>query len=302
MTHRIGLKLNFAKKPLASSAVAAVAAPLFILNALPIRAQAPAPSPAFEAASVKPNKSTDMHGAGFRFLPGGRFRATNLPLYAIIALAYDMPFQSVRLSGGPAWTRSERYDIEATAASDANPPGTSAKARNDKTRLMLQALLADRFKLSVRHETKELPAYVVVVGKNGPRLHPAKMEENDCPDAVADGKLPCHVINGGMGRGLHAKAVTVSDIVLFVENWADRPVIDNTGIQGLFEVDTDGFAPLRPRPVAPGAEPSAEDIAMVDPMRPTLFMIFDRLGLKMEQQRVPVDVFVIDNVEKPSEN
>ena len=79
-------------------------------------------------------------------------------------------------------------------------------------------------------------------------------------------------------------------------------MIDKTGIQELFEVDTDGFAPLRPRPVAPGAEPTAEDIAIADPTRPTLFMIFDRLGLKMEQERTPVEVFVIDNVQKPSEN
>jgi uncharacterized protein (TIGR03435 family) len=79
-------------------------------------------------------------------------------------------------------------------------------------------------------------------------------------------------------------------------------VVDETGIHGLFEVETDGWAPLRPRPVAPGAEPSAEDIAMADPTRPSLFLIFERLGLKMESQKAPVEVFVIDHVEKPTEN
>lgn len=257
----------------------------------------------FEAASVKPNKSTEMRGMGLRFLPGGRFTATNLPLYAIIAIAYDIAPQSVRLSGGPDWIRSEKYDIEATAGSDNNPSVMSAKARQDMTRLRLQALLADRFKLTVRHETKQLPAYVVVVANKGPKLQKAKIEENDCLEGpLPDGGPPCHVINGGMGRGLHANAVTVSDIVMFVENWSDRPVIDKTGIRGLFEVETDGWAPLRPRPVAPGAEPSAEDIAMADPTRPSLFLIFDRLGLKMESQKAPVEVFVIDHVEKPTEN
>jgi bla regulator protein blaR1 len=111
--------------------------------------------------------------------------------------------------------------------------------------------------------------YAVVVGKNGPKLH---------------------------------KAVSVSNIAMFVENWSDRPVVDKTGIQGLFEVETDGRAPLRPRPVAPGAEPPAEDIAMADPTRQTLFLIFEWLGLKIEPQRAPVDVIVIDHVEKPSEN
>ena len=157
---------------------------------------------AFDVASVKPNRSTEMRGAGFRFLPGGRLRITNLPLYAIIAIAYNLPFlQSARLSGGPSWTRSEKYDIEATAAPDAIAPGTSVKARTDKTRLMLQALLADRFKLAIHQDMKELPAYVVAVSKNGPKLHAAKMQESDCPEVVAEGELPCHVINGGMGRG-----------------------------------------------------------------------------------------------------
>jgi uncharacterized protein (TIGR03435 family) len=258
---------------------------------------------AFEAASVKPNKSTEMRGMGLRFLPGGRFTATNLPLYAIIAIAYDIAPLSLRLSGGPEWIRSEKYDIEATAGSDNNPSVMSAKARQDMTRLRLQDLLADRFKLTVRRETRQLPAYVVVVAKKGPKLQKAKVEENDCREGpLPDGDLLCHVINGGMGRGMHAKAVTVSDIVMFVENWSDRPVVDETGIHGLFEVETDGWAPLRPRPVAPGAEPSAEDIAMADPTRPSLFLIFERLGLKMESQKAPVEVFVIDHVEKPTEN
>ena len=167
---------------------------------------------------------------------------------------------------------------------------------------MLQALLADRFKLIIRREAKELPVYAVVVGKNGPKLQRAKIEEKDCPEGPENYGVSCHSFMGGMGRGIHAKAVTVSDIVMFVENWSDRPVVDKTGIQGLFEVETDGWAPLRPRPVAPGAEPSAEDIAMADPTRPSLFLIFERLGLKMESQKAPVEVFVIDHVEKPSEN
>jgi uncharacterized protein (TIGR03435 family) len=296
MTRHISLKLNFGTKLL-------LAAAGLVAVASQARAQSQQPSLAFEAASVKPNKSTEFRGMGWRFLPGGRFRATNLPLYAIIAIAYDLSPQSVRLSGGPNWIRSEKYDIEAAAGAGTMPPGISAKAREDRTRLMLQALLADRFKLTVRHETKELPVYAVVAGKNGPKLQKAKIEENDCTEeALPDGGPPCHVINGGMGRGLHAKAVTVSDILMFVENWSDRPMVDKTGIPGLFEVDTDGWAPLRPRPVPPGAEPSAEDTAMADPTRPTLFMIFDRLGLKMESQRAPVEVFVIDHVEKPSEN
>jgi uncharacterized protein (TIGR03435 family) len=220
----------------------------------------------------------------------------------IIAAAYDVPFQSMRLSGGPRWSYSEKYDIEATPPAGAIPAGTSIKERDDKARLMLQNLLADRFKLAMRRETRELPAYVVVVAKNGPKLQKAGIDEKGCTEAHVGNGPPCHMINGGMGRGLHAKAVTVTDIVAWVENWSDRPMVDRTGLQGLFEIDTDGWAPMRPRPLPPGREPTAEDIAMADPARPTLFMIFDRLGLKMEPQKAPVDTFVIDSVEKPTEN
>ena len=273
---------------------------LALLPALGLFGQSATTTLTFEAASVKPNKSATR--PGMQFLPGGRFTATNMPLFMLIASAYDVPFQSVRLSGGPDWIRSERYDIEATAGTDAIPSGISAKARENKTRLMLQALLADRFKLTIRRETKELPVYAVLVGKSGPRLQKAKIEEKNCPEGPENYGVSCHSFMGGMGRGLHAKAVTVSDIVMFVENWSDRPVVDKTGIRGLFEVETDGWAPLRPRPVASGAEPSAEDIAMADPMRPSLFLIFERLGLKMESQKAPVEAFVIDHVEKPTEN
>lgn len=78
----------------------------------------------------------------------------------------------------------------------------------------------------------------------------------------------------------------MSDVVLFVANWTDRPVVDRTGIKGLYNIQTEEWVPLRPRPgPPPGAQPTAEDLAMADPMRPTLFMIFDRLGLKLESQK-----------------
>ena len=281
---------------------AALPVAVAVLRAFQARVQPPATPLAFEAASVKPNNSSDFH-MGWHFLPGGKFTATNTPLFVIVGLAYDVGFQSVRLSGGPNWTRSEKYDIEATAGPGAIPAGSTVKQRDDRTRLMLQNLLADRFQLVMRRETREMPAYIVTVAKNGPKLHKSSLEEKDCPESpVGDGRLACHIINGGMGRGLHAKAVTVSDIVTFVENWSDRPIVDKTGLQGLFEVETDGWAPLLPRARPPGQEPTAEEIAVADPARPTLFMIFDRLGLKMEPKRAPVETFVIDHVEKPTEN
>ena len=288
---------------MARGMVVALTALVGACGTVDMEAQSSTASPlSFEVASVRPNNSTEFRGAGWDFLPGGRFMATNLPLYWIISLAYDVAPQSVRLSGGPSWIRSEKYDIEALAAADAVPGSLSRRERDQRIRKMLQALLADRFKLTMRHESKEMPVYAVVVSKGGPKLQEADIHEKDCPIARTQDGTSCHVINGGMGRGMHGKAVSVADMAQFVENWSDRPVIDKTGIEGLFEIDTDGWAPMRPRPLAPGAQPTAEDIAMADPTRPTLSLIFERLGLKLETQRAAVDTFAIEHVERPSVN
>jgi uncharacterized protein (TIGR03435 family) len=269
-----------------------------------IRAQPqPAVPLAFEVASVKLNTSGDNRRIGMQFLPGGRFTATNVPLFLIVATAYNVPFQSPRLSGGPDFVRSDRYDIEARAEAGAIPSGTPAKVRDDKMRLMLQALLADRFKMTIRREMKELPVYAIVVSKGGPKLPRAKLEEKDCPESPASFADSCHSFGGGQGQGLHGSAVDISDLAVFVSNWTDRPVVDESGLKGLFNIQSDGWVPLRPRPApAPGVEPTAEDLAFADPARPTLFMVFDRLGLKLESQRAPVEMFVIEHAEKPSGN
>jgi uncharacterized protein (TIGR03435 family) len=258
----------------------------------------------FEVASVKKHKPGDRRGGWPEFLPGGKFTSTGAPLYILIAIAYDLPFQSDRLTGGPGWLKSEEgvYDIEAKAEDGAIPAGMPARARQAKMKLMLQGLLADRFKLVIHHETKELPVYALTVAKDGPKLQMSKIEEKDCPE-VPTPEASCHQIGGGQGRGLHGKAIDMSDMVLFVANWTDRPLVDRTGIKGLFDVETDGWVPMRPRPApAPGAEASAEDIAMADPARPTLQMVMARLGLKIETQKAPVEMYVIDRIEKPTEN
>jgi uncharacterized protein (TIGR03435 family) len=93
------------------------------------------------------------------------------------------------------------------------------------------------------------------------------------------------------------------DLAAYASSWADRPVVDKTGLRGLFNIQTEGWVPMRPRPPRPaGQDPTAEDLAFADPARPTLFQIFDRLGLKLESQKAPVEMFVIESAERPSEN
>lgn len=234
---------------------------------------------------------------GFQFQPGGRVVVTRMPLQLLISIAYDLPFQSSRLTGGPAWVRSgsDTFDIDARAPQDALPPGLLGRAREARLKRMLQALLAERFNLTLRRETTEMGVYAIVIGKNGPKLKPAAVEEKDCPDGE-DRPGSCHLFNGGQGRGLHGEAVDMSDLALFVANWTDRPLLDKTGLTGLYNIQTPGWTPLRAR------EDGREAEGASDPDRPSLFAIFESLGLKLEVQKAPVEMFIIQHAEKPSEN
>ena len=150
----------------------------------------------------------------------------DVPLQFAISFAYNVPFTtySGRLTGGPDWIRSQDYDIEATGVF---PDGLSDEARLDRERLMLQALLAERFKLVIHREVKELPVYALVVAKGGPKLQKADIEEKDCPDPsttpASDPKTLCHTFNGGIGRGIHARAVSISEFANDIENWTGSP-------------------------------------------------------------------------------
>jgi uncharacterized protein (TIGR03435 family) len=311
MTVRVTHNLTLGKKVLlAAAGMIAVMLPITIgVMDLPIgRAQSQHQKPInAEVVSVKRNTSEDNRSMGIsRGEPGGKITIRGVPLYIIIARAYHVMFQSPRLSGGPEWIRSERYDIEAIAEKDAIPAGLPAVEREARFGLLLQSVLADRFKLKMRREDREVPVYVLVVGKNGPKLQKAKFEEKDCDGPDNKEGSPCHSFQGGRGRGLHAKAVTIQETAEAVENWSDRPIINKTGLQGLYEIETEGWLPFGPRPPAeprpPGTTPSAEELALSDPATPTLFQIFDRLGLKLEPQKAPVEIFVIDHVERPTEN
>jgi uncharacterized protein (TIGR03435 family) len=290
---------------LAGAAVPALIVPAVIglVEVSQVRAQS-AESPRFEVTSVK------LHAAGFdrntmvppTVLPGGRL-VSRFPLLMLISYAYKVPTnQSPRMVGIPDWAGGPEgvYDVE--AKSDM-PPGLSMQARNDRVRAMVQALLVDRFKLVIRRESKEMPVYALLVAKGGPKLQRADIDEKDCPEASLNALGPvststpmpdvCHAFTGGMGRGLHAKAANMSDLASFVENWTDRPLLDKTGIQGLYRFETKGWLPMDPS-VGAGSSDVAD--------RPTVFQMFAELGLRMEPQKGVVEVYVIDHIEKPSEN
>ena len=237
---------------LAGAAVLTLTVPVVIglVDVSQVRAQS-AENPRFEVASVK------LHARGAdrstlvppTVLPGGRF-VSRFPLAILISFAYKLPGNQSRVTGIPDWTKTPQavYDVEGTSAM---PPGLSIEARNDRVRAMVQALLVDRFKLVIRRESKEMPVYALLAAKGGPKLQRADIDEKDCLEASLNVLGPvttstpmpdvCHAFNGGMGRGLHAKAADMSDLVAFVENWTDRPLLDKTGIQGLYRFETKGW-------------------------------------------------------------
>jgi len=311
MTNRVVKKLTFSRKALlAGVGMLAVAGPVLIgIGAQQMRAQSKT-APAFEVVSVKPFNGDSRTMRGPEFLPGGKFIA-KAPLLVVIAAAYKVPFygSTSRLSGGPNWiafntgSPESVFEIEATAPKGAVPDELSPAARAEKMRLMVQAMLADRFKLVIHRETKEMPIYTLVVGKGGPKLPKADVEEKDCPDTPASAPAAdavCHRFTGGRGRGLHARAVDMSDLVSFVESWTDRPLFDKTGIKGLYKIETEPFQPMELGSTAPAAGTKQDGVDLRD--LPTLFTVFERLGLRMESQKGKVDIYVIDHVEKPTEN
>jgi uncharacterized protein (TIGR03435 family) len=293
--------LDFPKKLLlVSCGAAAILIPLLFgaLNAPPLRAQPSEERLAFDAATVKQH-TTEEAIRGYEF-PPGRAHMVNIPLEGIVKIAYNLPFQGpVRLQNVPEWTRNTRFDIEGVYGKDTLASDVSFAEREAKTRLMLQALLADRFKLRIHSEMKEMPVYAVVVARGGPKLTKVNMTEKDCPviDPANRNQVYCHILNGGQGRGLHGKAVMIKDIVQFTANWSDRPIMDKTGLSSFYAIDTDGWAPLV-RIGGPVDPNNPEN----DPTRPSLFSIYDGIGLHLDSQRGPVEMYFIDSISKLAEN
>lgn len=240
----------------------------FIGSSLAPRLLAFAQQPAFDVVSIKPN-NTSPSGAGkagpdggiVRFTPG-RVVGTKASTRRIILAAYRLTDH--QLSGGPGWLDNDKFDLEAKAAMPAN---------EDRLRLMLQTMLAERFKLVARHENKELPVYALTVGKNGPKLPDVK------PDDAGFVKMPAG--QGNAGGNILVTRASMQDFAFLLSGdpSIDRPVLDKTGLQGVH--------------VLPLHWDADENV---------MTAVEDEFGLKFESQKAPVDTLIIDHIEKPDPN
>jgi uncharacterized protein (TIGR03435 family) len=274
MTHRTADKLDTRRKLLlAAAALTAVGAPILF----GLAKAAPVSRPAFDVASIKPNATINTPG-WTRFDPAG-VNIRRASLGALIATAYRIPDSLVSADPRMRDLFASRYDIVAKA---------DREVSRDQLLLMLQTLLADRFRLTLHRESKVQPVYKLAIAKGGPKLKESQGPQPRDPNCT----LPkCMAFNN-------------TDMFTFASELADRmgrPVLDLTGLQGSYDFT------LR--------LDSMEGLAVNDPIDPALKQkmsdwslssiftdIEKQLGLRLESDKAPVETLVIDHVERPSEN
>jgi uncharacterized protein (TIGR03435 family) len=252
-----------------------------------------AQAPAFEAISITLANSGAPGNMRMRALSNGDVVATAVPLPLLLHYAYDVPINpSPRVVGVPEWP--QRFDIEAKAPPNAIPSGLSERDRQTRLQGMIRGLLADRFTLVMRVEQKTMPVYALTVANGGPHLQRSAIAERDCVIDTGNAE-GCHNFRMGRGHPLRANAVTMDDLVQYIENWTDLPVVNRTGITGLFAVETDGWNPMRLPPPPPGNAP----LARYDDL-PTIFTVLRGLGLKLTQQMGTVPIYTVEHIERPA--
>jgi uncharacterized protein (TIGR03435 family) len=226
----------------------------------------------FEVASVKPNVGADG-SITFRPDPADGFFRTNYPLFdGVIRYAYEL--QAFRVIDAPEWTRTDRFDI----AAKASRPISEAERR-----LMVRALLADRFRMKSHFEMREHTVYLMTAARADKRLGPGLKPRPECEGAAT----PCQ--SGGTGRqdGIVLRAVTLKQLAEGMISAVRRElVLDETGIVGAFDVEMS----FRPET---STDPTDARPAFVTAMQ-------EQLGLKLEPTRRPIQVLVIDSIERPT--
>lgn len=237
--------------------------------------------PAFDVATIKPNITGGQSLQQLTMIKRD-FVVKNGSLADLIGFAYDL--QVKQISGGPDWMNKDRYDIAAV-------PDVEGQPNMVQSRGMVRKLLADRFALKFHNEKRDMPAYVLTVGKSGQKLTPTSIK----------GPLPGLGISPGTGGiTLHVMNATLADFTGFLQMLVlDRPVVNQTGIAGRFDMNvtfTPDLSMFNGRPMKMAVEEGTEPA-------PALYDATEQqLGLKLAQEKAPVDVLVIDHVEKPSAN
>ena len=275
---------------------------VYVVTAL---SHAAAQEPAFDVASIRPNQSA-AQASDIRPTPWGRFTATNATGKSLILRAYGLV--DAQLIGAPPWLGSERYDIDARAT--APPEGPEALLPH------VRGLLVDRFKLKAHPETRELPAYALTFARRdqqlGSQIRPTQTDctrattltQDEVRAAARDGWPPCGMAytvifatttpaGNSVKWRVRRSGITMQALATALQSTVDRPVLDQTGLNGRYDVEY-SFAP---QPPTPGVESAFGPEAP-----PVSVALEEQLGLKLESRRLTVPVLVVDSVDRPSEN
>ncbi|HEY3743237.1 MAG TPA: TIGR03435 family protein [Bryobacteraceae bacterium] len=224
----------------------------------------------FDIASIKPSNS-NMGGQRFRNTPGA-LEVINMQPSVMIWNAYNLSLEG-QLTGVPSWADNDIFDIEAKAEEDPSLGPAEAKARNV---LRLQSLLMSRFQLRAHWETRTMQGSVLSVAKGGSKLKPSATG-TDYRTRQGSGDLLC-------------QRCSLPIFVHFLSNYLKVPVRDDSGIDGLFDINI-SFAPIETFDGDPKSE------------RPALATVLqDRLGLKLESKKITIQVLVVDHIERPTSN
>jgi uncharacterized protein (TIGR03435 family) len=223
--------------------------------------------PAFEAASIHANISSEIGQSFFDLSGAGRVTARNMDVWDLVRLAFGL--RDSQMAGGPAWIKSEGFYIEAT------PSSTGTVVARSRALQMLETLLEDRFHLRWHNEMREMAVYALRVARGGPKLVPAKQGQS-----------------GRMQMGdLSVPSMTMESLCQILEHETRRLVIDQTQLKDSYEIKLQW------------ARDTAKGTSEPDTSRPSLFTaVQEQLGLRLESARLPIKVFVIDEVQRPVEN
>ena len=295
MTEHVALKLDFRRKLLLSLAgMAAILVPVVfgVLHSAQIHAQSQPEDthvklPEFDVATIRPGKP-GARGSTFSFTHGGGIQITNGTVKGLIEMAYDV--RDFQIDGGPGWVNSVPYNIVAKATSD--EPEAHADDSMRATRLRLQTLLAQRFQLKIRRETRDLPVYVLTVSKNGARL----VDRGDSKSA--EGSPVGILASCGQMTGTRT---STTNLAYKLSRQLNRVVIDRTDLSGTYDFQLSWTPDLGPCSASAPAGSSETPASSSD--GPSIFTALqEQLGLKLEPQKGPVNVIVIDHIEEPSPN
>jgi uncharacterized protein (TIGR03435 family) len=243
-----------------------------VLFTLPSLGQEP-PTPAFEVASVKISGEDSVRYNGQRFqVTHGTLTTHGFSLRACLVLAYQMVPAQIQ---GPDWLNDVRLDITAKSAGPAS---------EKQVYLMLQKLLADRIGVKVHKEKKEMAVYIMTVAKGGPKF---KETEGDGPMVATPDK--------GM---MSIKSVSLFELAAeFSGKMLDRPVIDQTGLNGRYDIRLD-MSPMRAASSGGGERHEGSPPERADQVGALIDLLRDQLGIKLESGKQPVDVIVVDHAER----